>query len=458
MAKSFEKLKIPGADSVTVALRMRALLHHELGQRVCLSMAGQQIDVLHDQLDKAVEDQFAGEGPFQFDVAMDSSDQSSKNFIDNRKCYELIGKPLVQDALRGSSVCLMCYGEIGSGKTATMIGCPELGQGLLPRILGDMCAEAANLRKYGFKVSMTIQMLEVYKDGINDLLVDRSHWDDVGIKARTLPTKVVVQGATERLVRTVDECNKVVDEGMQRKTVASIPDSAHSSRGHTVLKLTFDKAGKTERYENAKKMTSEICFVDLAGHENSKTTAATGERLEELSHINTSLMYLKRAISELGKMANTGKTHKDQLTGAFRNSKLTQLLANSVTSPGSKTYIVIALSPASLHFEATYRSLEFATEVKGNAKLKPLVPITSLQALENNDKVQEKDENKDKEWQLQIENLQKEIAQLRDDNAFLTDENTRLKNQPKPQSRGCCGCCQKRADRKSDDMKRTETE
>merc|ERR1719362_591624 len=177
-------------------------------------------------------------------------------------------------------------------------------------------------------------MLEVYKDGINDLLVDRSHWDDVDIKARTLPTKVVVQGATERLVRTVDECNKVVDEGMQRKTVASIPDSAHSSRGHTVLKLTFDKAGKTEKYENAKKMTSEICFVDLAGHENSKTTAATGERLEELSHINTSLMYLKRAISELGKMANTGKTHKDQLTGAFRNSKLTQLLANSVTSPG----------------------------------------------------------------------------------------------------------------------------
>jgi len=468
MAASTKKLAKPGADDITVAMRMRGFVEHEFGQKPCLSISGQQINILHENLDKEVEDQYAGEGPFQFDVVMDSSDKSSKSFFDNRKCYELIGKPVVQDALHGYNVCLLCYGEVGSGKTSTMMGCAELGQGLLPRLLNDMCTEAASLRK-DFKVSLTLQMLEVYNDCINDLFVDRTHWEDVDIKTRMLPTGVAVQGATEKLVRTFDECIKIVDEGTRQKTVAATPVSANSSRGHTIFKLKFEKSGKAENHVHTKKVTSEICFVDLAGHENVKTTAVKGQRLEELTHINSSLMYLKRAISELKTVSSTGKSHKDNLCGRFRNSKLTQLLANSLVT-NSKAYAIITLSPAAMHFAETFRSLEFGIELKGTKKIKLMPPVESLRALDSGGDGKLQEEVKALKAQIQdlkIENaqLREEHARLKEENARLREENSRpmeepreqLTEQPTEQPKG--GCCKKRAKRSSqDDIKKLATE
>ena len=38
-----------------------------------------------------------------------------------------------------------------------------------------------------------------------------------------------------------------------------------------------------------------VAQVDLAGHENEKTTRVTGDRLRELSFINTTLFHLRKA-------------------------------------------------------------------------------------------------------------------------------------------------------------------
>jgi len=369
--------------SIKVGMRMRPLVGHEKGQKPCISISGQQIDIIHANLSSEDQEQYEGEGPFAFDVVMDSSDKSSPDYVDNNKCYELMGKPLVEQVLLGYNACLFCYGQTGTGKTATMMGYEDLGSGLLPRMLGDMCTKADEMRKQGCKVTLTVQMLEVYNDEINDLLVDRDKWEKVNVKTRVLPSGVIIQGASERQVETLDECIKIMDEGTERKTIAATKMNPHSSRGHTVFKLTIEKSGGAD----AKKLKAEVYFADLAGHENIKTTAVTGQRLTELKHINGSLMYLQRAISEPARLSSSGgKGRKGNTYSPFRNSELTVLLANGLVG-NSKAYVIVTLSPAAAHFDTSYSSIEFGLEVKGvklevsaNVAVDPVQQVKALQA------------------------------------------------------------------------------
>ena len=93
-------------------------------------------------------------------------------------------------------------------------------------------------------------MLEVYNEKINDLLMDRKHWDDVHIKTMVMPNGVVVKGASSIEVDSVEQCLKLVDEGQKRQTVAATLMNPRSSRGHMVLKFSLEKLGGPEQLES----------------------------------------------------------------------------------------------------------------------------------------------------------------------------------------------------------------
>merc|ERR1740130_878918 len=162
-------------------------------------------------------------------------------------------------------------------------------------MLGDLCEEADSMRARGCTVSMTIMMLEVYNETIHDLLIDRDLWPSVRIRTAVMPSGISVKGATTRSVETLDECLKILEEGDLRKAVAATLMNPVSSRGHMVFKLTLEKTGGNDGL----KLNSEVYFADLAGHESITQTAVVGERLIELKSINSSLMYLQRAIHSL---------------------------------------------------------------------------------------------------------------------------------------------------------------
>merc|ERR1719331_1202168 len=182
-----------------------------------------------------------------------------------------------------------------------------------------------------------------------------------------------------------------------------------------VLKFSLEKLGGPDGMT----LHSEVYFADLAGHESIKLTAVKGERLTELKHINSSLMYLQRAIHSLAVASSkrpaaakrTSLSTPDQDKGrgrssspspspgsrtmthtaseenscscktttrraiakekpdrvnysVFRNSELTLLLANGLTG-NSQAAVIVTLSPAAEHFETSLSSIEFGLEVKG---------------------------------------------------------------------------------------------
>lgn len=347
------------SEGVQVGMRMRPMVGHEAGQLPCLQIAGNEISLLHENLSQEDQEQYHDQtAPFCFDVVMDSSDKESAAFCSNDKCYDLMGKPLVENVLKGFNACLFCYGQTGTGKTATIMGYPELGEGLLPRMLGDMVKEADKMRENGSKVSLKASMLEVYNEGLNDLLVDRDLWGETKIRTAVMPQGVIIKGASQRDVLTKEDAIQILDEGTERKTVAATKMNPVSSRGHTVFRLVLEKSGGAD----ATKLHCEILFADLAGHENIKTTAVTGDRLTELKFINSSLMYLQRALENMAR--NPPKAGKKPNLSPFRNSELTLLMANGLVG-NSKATVIVTLSPAAQHFDTSFSSIEFALQVKG---------------------------------------------------------------------------------------------
>ena len=105
------------------------------------------------------------------------------------------------------------------------------------------------------------------------------------------------------------------------------------------------KTGKTTE--------SELNLIDLAGCERVKQSGVKGIAFEEAKAINKSLSALGDVICALASRAK----HKP-----FRNSKLTHLLANSL-SGSSKTLMFVNVAPGSKHYSETVSALRFAAKV-----------------------------------------------------------------------------------------------
>ena len=109
-------------------------------------------------------------------------------------------KPFCQSALDGYKVCIFAYGQTGSGKTHTMLGPPVGGNeedaGILQRSLGLVFDGVAHLEQtQDWKFELSVEMLEIYLDGVYDLLGDSTAKLTV---RETLDEDIVVENLTRR--------------------------------------------------------------------------------------------------------------------------------------------------------------------------------------------------------------------------------------------------------------------
>lgn len=89
---------------------------------------------------------------------------------------------LVTSILDGYRVCVFAYGQTGSGKTYTMEGPPGSGEesperGMILRAVSTLFEEAAEREKRGWAHSIQVSFLEIYNEGLRDLLDNRYGFD-----------------------------------------------------------------------------------------------------------------------------------------------------------------------------------------------------------------------------------------------------------------------------------------
>lgn len=148
--------------NIRVFCRVRPPMHQN-GQHT----GGSAIACLPDGVAVRVEENNGREHEFRFDKVFrpDSSQAAVYTEVSD----------LVQSALDGYKVCLFSYGQTGAGKTHTMQGSSQRGEGagIIPRAARQILDAAAKLREQGWEYALEATFVEVYNETLRDLLAGK---------------------------------------------------------------------------------------------------------------------------------------------------------------------------------------------------------------------------------------------------------------------------------------------
>lgn len=255
---------------------------------------------------------------------------------------------LVQSAVDGYNVCVFAYGQTGSGKTFTIYG-SENNPGLTPRATTELFRI---LRRDGNKFSFSLKayMLELYQDTLVDLLLPKN------AKRLKLDIKkdskgmVTVENATTVSISTMEELNRIIQRGSERRHTAGTQMNEESSRSHLILSIVIESVN----LQSQSTARGKLSFVDLAGSERIKKSGSEGSQLKEAQSINKSLSALGDVISAL----SSGGQHIP-----YRNHKLTMLMSDSLGG-NAKTLMFVNVSPVESSLDETHNSLMYASRVR----------------------------------------------------------------------------------------------
>ncbi|XP_063366354.1 kinesin-like protein Klp61F [Cydia amplana] len=326
--------------------------------------------------------------------------------------YQQVVSPLIKEVLCGYNCTVFAYGQTGTGKTHTMVGESTNDEninwqndplaGIIPRALSQLFDE---LRISNTEYTVRVSYLELYNEELFDLLSsseDNSKlriYEDVTRKGSN-----IVNGLEEITVYNKNEVYKIMEQGQERKRVASTLMNAQSSRSHTVFTIVAHMKENNQEGEELVKI-GKLNLVDLAGSENiskaGSDNPAKKERARECVNINQSLLTLGRVITALV------ERHPHI---PYRESKLTRILQESLGGR-TKTSIIATISPGHKDLEETMSTLEYAHRAK-NIQNKPEVnqKMTKTAML--------------KEYAEEIDKLKRDLQAARDKNGVCISSET----------------------------------
>ncbi|XP_019197600.1 PREDICTED: kinesin-like protein KIN-14U [Ipomoea nil] len=303
-------------------------------------------------------------------------------------------EPILRSALDGHNVCILAYGQTGTGKTYTMDGTSE-APGIIPRVLEELFRQASldGSTDYTFSISM----LEVYLGNLRDLLAPRPS-SRVYAASRCILNiqtdskgSVDIDGLTEVQISNFTKANWWYNKGRRVRSTSWTNVNEASSRSHCLTRITI--------YRPRDAQVTKLWMIDLGGSERLLKTGATGQTLDEGRAINLSLSALGDVIAALRRK----KGHVP-----YRNSKLTQILKDSLGN-GSKVLMLVHVSPyeddivetvCSFSFAKRARAVECNRDLSEESKKKKEKRIAELE--EQMMEVEEECEN----LRHQIENVQ----------------------------------------------------
>ncbi|KAL9653853.1 hypothetical protein ABK040_012914 [Willaertia magna] len=310
--------------------------------------------------------------------------------------FEALGRPAIDDLIKGYNCTLLSYGQTSSGKTYSMMNCPTKPatpnkdqRGLAPRLI-DLLFEAIDKSPNYIEFTVKVCFYEVYMEKVFDLLEhSKGH---LIVKEDTNEKVFYVENLTEIYVGSEQEALNLLKMGNKNKKISQTQMNRNSSRSHTIFSLLITQLDTRK----SQKIYSKLNVVDLAGSEKVSKTEATGVRLEEAKNINKSLATLSKVISCL--------TDKNSSHIPYRESKLTKLLQDAIGG-NSRTALLVNCSPSNFNEEETTSTLRFGTGAKC-IKNKPKVNL----------------EASDSEFRKQLSLAKAEIVELKARNSALEAE------------------------------------
>ncbi|KAH7886963.1 P-loop containing nucleoside triphosphate hydrolase protein [Phlebopus sp. FC_14] len=275
-------------------------------------------------------------------------------FSTQEEIFEQDVRPLIDVVYSGVTVTIFAYGVTSSGKTHTMQG-TKAQPGVIPRVVEAMFHQKAALQRSS--VGLAISYMEIYKDEVYDLLVNRETAAKLPVRENDAG-QVFVANLTSLPIGSVEEFDAIYSRASRHRSVGATNLNRASSRSHAVLTLEVTMTDSAAQ----KTLTGKINLVDLAGSENNKLTGNDPIRMAESAAINKSLSVLGQVVHAL----NQGASRIP-----YRNSKLTRILQDALG--GSSVGLLICnLAPGVKFRQDTLNTLNFAVRTK-NVENRPVV-------------------------------------------------------------------------------------
>ena len=198
--------------------------------------------------------------------------------------FESLGKPLVENVMRGSNGILLTYGATGSGKTYSLLGGAKQ-DGLVPKILEEIFLRAKILKSKK-TIVVVFSCFEIDGDRIRDLakiLSDGKHrLDQESLEVREYQGNVYIDNLSVAQIEDIGEAVQMIEEGRRQRKMPDL-NISNQSQVHTVLKITV-----SQKEMNVSK-AGILTVVDLADSNSG------------LESINRSLETLRSLILDLQK-------------------------------------------------------------------------------------------------------------------------------------------------------------
>ena len=433
-------------DRIRVGVRVRPLGEGrgERGERVKINKSLNSITIRPD--DSSTWTRVRGEAKPQTFAFSDVFERE-----DNAALMELVGKPLVESVCEGYNGTLLAYGQTGSGKTFTIGELTKIGtesEGVAHRMIRELFARqhAGAVRSF----SVSVQYFQIYLDRVFDLLLDAGAYSSSPAPKLQLREDrargVYVDGAQSLVAASTEECLALISKAALHLKFAATQMNRHSSRSHSVCRLTvelkhadlgIDPAAcpPPESAPDSLRCTSIKASLDLQNRspalhvasdptidgappnlaswrkaslklisetlekqiERTRTTKAVltlcdlagSEDVGRSGAVGISLAEAQKINTSLLALGNviaalTSSKQGEKSHVPFRDSVLTRILQESFGG-NCKTSLVVCISPASADVIETLSSLRFAgraKRVKNVAKQNATIEASSRAAAE----------------------------------------------------------------------------
>ena len=203
-------------------------------------------------------------------------------------------------------------------------------------------------------IDLSLLLYFTDNDNLRDLLVSgRGDHPKLDL-LNTMPSGNNVKNVEQIAVSHQQQVIEIMAHGSKNRACAETNMNERSSRSHQVLTVIVDGVSVA----NGATVHSCLHLVDLAGSERVAKSGASGDRLNEACSINTSLSALGDVMAALARNASGGS----QAHVPFRNSKLTQLLADSLSGQ-AKVMMFMHVAPEGNFIQETVSTLQFGSKV-----------------------------------------------------------------------------------------------
>lgn len=183
------------AENVKVAVRVRPFTEREqqLNSMLVVRMPNERQTELINPRDAADTKRFTFDYSYWshdgFRLRQDGYlEPERRDFADQKKVFEDVGKSMLANAWQGYNCCLFAYGQTGSGKSFSVVGYGA-NKGIVPLACEELFSAIAAKQqqaKSGEEFQVSVSMLQIYNEQVNDLL---NYQAKEALKVRQHPNK-----------------------------------------------------------------------------------------------------------------------------------------------------------------------------------------------------------------------------------------------------------------------------